>query len=209
MERQLLEMTQEEQEKAWVVSALAGDRAAFAALVDAYKNPVYNLCYRMLGTSGEAEDASQEVFVKLYQRLNTYDRERKLASWVLSIASHHCIDRLRRRRLKTVDIEELPSWEPLISDRPQPERQLLEAERVDRIQQLLERLEPNYRLPLIMHYWNDYSYQEICEATGLSLSAVKSRLHRARLKLAEVMREEAPDLIPLVAASLEKESVGA
>lgn len=198
-------MTQEEQELAWVRATLEGDRIAFAALVDAYKNPVYNLCYRMLGTPTEAEDAAQEVFVKIYRRLNTYDQTRKLSSWVLSVASHHCIDRLRRRRLKTVDIEEMPPWQPLISDRPQPERQVLEAEREDRVQQLLEHLEPHYRLPLVMHYWNDMSYQEICEITGLSLSAVKSRLHRARLKLAEVMQQEAPDLIPQVAL----EGVGA
>lgn len=202
-------MTQVDQEKAWVALTLQGDRAAFAALVDAYKNPVYNLCYRMLGTSAEAEDAAQEIFVKMYRRLGTYDPERKLSSWVLSIASHHCIDRLRRRRLKTVDIEELPPWQPLVSDRPQPERKLLETEREERIQQLLEHLEPHYRLPLVMHYWNDMSYQEICEATGLSLSALKSRLHRARLKLAEVMRSEAPDLIPMMAASMQGESVGA
>lgn len=199
-------MIQPEQEKLWVEAALAGDRAAFAALVDAYKNPVYNLCYRMLGTSAEAEDAAQEVFVKIYRRLSSYDAERKLASWVLSIASHHCIDRLRRRRLKTVDIEEMPEWRPLVSDLPQPERQMLDAEQEDRIQALLEHLEPGYRLPLIMHYWQEYSYQEICDATGLSLSAVKSRLHRARLKLAELMRAKAPDLIPLIAPS-EKESV--
>lgn len=196
-----------DQEKAWVEAALTGDRAAFAALVDAYKNPVYNLCYRMLGTSAEAEDAAQEVFVKLYRRLHTFDMDRKLSSWVLSIASHHCIDRLRRRRLQTVDIEEMPEWKPLVSDLPRPEHTLLDAEREERIQELIELLEPHYRAPLIMHYWNEMSYEEICEATGLSLSALKSRLHRARLKLAEYMRREAPDLIPFMAAA--KESVGA
>ena len=201
-------MNQQEQEKSWVEAAIAGDREAFASLVDAFKHPVYNLCYRMLGTPTEAEDAAQEVFVKLYRRLNTYDTERKLSSWILSIASHHCIDRLRRRRLDTVDIEEMPAWQPLVSDRPLPERQVLDAEREDRVQKLLERLEPQYRLPLVMHYWNDYSYQEICDATGLSLSAVKSRLHRARLRLADLMRNEAPDLIPVLVASMEKESVG-
>ncbi|MBA3533463.1 MAG: sigma-70 family RNA polymerase sigma factor [Ardenticatenales bacterium] len=193
-----------DQEKAWVQGALAGDRTAFTSLVEAYKNPVYNLCYRMLGTSTEAEDAAQEIFVKIYRRLHTYDPDRKLSSWVLSVASHHCIDRLRRRRLQTVDIEEMPEWQPLVSDRPQPERQLLDSEQEARVQQLLEYLEPGYRVPLIMHYWNDLSYQEICEATGLSLSAVKSRLHRARLKLAELMRAHAPDLIPLMAQAKEK-----
>lgn len=202
---------QADQEKLWVAAAMQGDRDAFAALVDAYKNPVYNLCYRMLGSPTEAEDAAQEVFVKMYRRLPTYDPSRKLASWVLSIASHHCIDRIRRRHLQTVDIEEMPEWRPLVSDKPQPERQYLEEEQESRIQALINQLEPQYRVPLIMHYWNDMPYQEICDATGLSLSAVKSRLHRARLKLAEIMKQQAPDLIPALAASLanEKESVGA
>lgn len=195
-------MDQIEQEKAWVAAALAGERAAFAALVDAYKNPVYNLCYRMLGTSTEAEDAAQEVFVRLYRRLHTYDASRKLSSWVLSIASHYCIDVLRRRRLQTVDIEEMPPWQPLVSSQPLPEAHLLNAEREARIQALLAQLEPHYRAPLIMHYWNDMSYEEICAATGLSLSALKSRLHRARHRLATLMRQQSPDLIPTVAASM-------
>ncbi|MCB0076742.1 MAG: sigma-70 family RNA polymerase sigma factor [Anaerolineales bacterium] len=189
-------MNQVEQEMAWVVATLQGDREAFASLVDAYKRPVYNLCYRMLGTSMEAEDASQEVFVKIHRRLHTYDANRKLSSWVLSIASHHCIDRLRRRRLKTVDIEEMPPWAPLVSSAPQPEQQLLVDEREARIQGMLDHLEPGYRLPLVLHYWSGLSYEEISETTGLTVSAIKSRLHRARRKLAAVMAEEAPDLIP-------------
>lgn len=192
-------MTQVEQEKLWVEAALMGDRAAFAALVDAYKHPVYNLCYRMLGTSAEAEDASQEVFIKIYRRLHTYDSTRKMVSWVLSIASNHCIDRLRRRRLKTTDIEDMPAWQPLISDKPQPERKMLKIEKEERIQGLLNQLPPQYRGPLVMHYWNELSYKEISNTTGLSLSAVKSRLHRGRIKLAQLMRDQAPDLIPLMA----------
>lgn len=190
------------QEKEWVIAALEGDREAFASLVAAYQRPVYNLCYRMLGTQTEAEDAAQEVFVKLFRRLHTYDIDRKLSSWVLSVASHHCIDRLRRRRLKTVDIEEMPAWRPLVSARPQPERQLLDAEREARVVALLDQLEPHYRLPIVMHYWNGLSYQEICEATGLSLSALKSRLHRARLKMATLLQEQAEDLVPASSAEL-------
>lgn len=203
-------MNQVEQEKQWVEQAMRGDRQAFAALVDAYKNPVHNLCYRMLGTPTEAEDAAQEVFVKVYRRLPTYDPERKLSSWILSIASHHCIDRIRRRHLQTVDIEELPEWRPLVSEKPQPEKAFIEGETEGRVQALINQLEPGYRVPLVMHYWQDMPYQEICDATGLSLSAVKSRLHRARLKLAELMRQQAPDLIPVLAGqSQDKESVGA
>lgn len=185
-----------DQELAWVQAALSGDEAAFTALVEAYATPVYNLCYRMLGDPVEAEDAAQETFVRLYRRLHTYDQTRKFSSWVLAIASHHCIDRLRRRRLKKVSIEELPPWQPLISHRARPEDIVAERDRDTRLQALLMELPEDYRLPLVLHYWYGYSYDEICEITGLSLSALKSRLHRARHRLAKIMREKSPDLLP-------------
>jgi RNA polymerase sigma-70 factor (ECF subfamily) len=190
-------MTQKErQERAWVEAALRGDTEAFANLVAAYADPVYNLCFRMLGDPAEAEDAAQETFIKLYSRLETYDSSRKLVSWVLSIASHHCIDRIRRRRLQTVSVDDLPPWEPLVSEEPGPERQYMQREREARLQALLQHLPPHYRLPLVLHYWHDLSYQEIAETTDTTVSAVKSRLHRARLMLAEAMKERAPDLVP-------------
>jgi len=87
-----------EEEKVWIQRALAGDQDAFACLVEAYQTAVYNLAYRMLGNAVEAEDAAQEAFLKAYTRLKTYDSGRKFSSWLLAIASHHCIDRLRQRR---------------------------------------------------------------------------------------------------------------
>lgn len=184
------------QEKAWVEAALAGDEQAFERLVEVYATPVYNLAYRMLGDPAEAEDAAQETFIRVYRRLHTYDPSRKFSSWVLSIASHHCIDRLRRRRFQKVALDELPPWEPLVSTVADPEEQAVISDQNARLQALLDQLPPDYRLPLVLHYWYGLSYEEICEVTGLSLSALKTRLHRARLKLADLMRRCAPDLIP-------------
>ncbi len=186
----------QQREREWVEAALAGDEQAFERLVEAYATPVYNLAYRMLGDPAEAEDAAQETFIRVYQRLHTYDPSRKFSSWVLAIASHHCIDRLRRRRLQKVSLEDLPPWEPLVSREVDPEERAVIRDRNARLQALLDRLPPNYRLPLVLHYWYGLSYDEICEITGLSLSALKTRLHRARLKLADLMRTLAPDLIP-------------
>jgi RNA polymerase sigma-70 factor (ECF subfamily) len=192
---------QEQQELAWVEATLDGDNQAFARLVDAYSAPVYNLCYRMLGDPVEAEDAAQETFIRLYSRLTSYDSSRRLVSWVLSIASHHCIDRIRRRRLQTVSVDDLPPWEPLISEEPGPEKSYLTNEREAQVQAMLQYIPPHYRLPLVLHYWHDLSYQEISETTGMTISAIKSRLHRARLMLAEAMSKHAPDLAPTGAPS--------
>ena len=85
-------------EIAWINQAQQGDEKAFTVLVETYQKPVYNLCYRMLGEAEAAEDAAQETFLKVYQNLVRYDRARPFPTWLLSIAAHDCIDRLRRRR---------------------------------------------------------------------------------------------------------------
>lgn len=172
-----------EEEKVWIQRALAGDQEAFACLVKAYQTAVYNLAYRMLGNEAEAEDAAQETFLKGYTRLNTYDSERKFSSWLLAIASHHCIDRLRQRRF-ALSLDELPPWRWLSSN-SRPEEVVIRGEERDEVRQLLAQLPPHYRAAVILRYWHDLSYQEIADATETTESAVKSTLHRARRKLAQ------------------------
>ncbi|MCX7671170.1 MAG: sigma-70 family RNA polymerase sigma factor [Anaerolineae bacterium] len=148
---------------------------------------MYNLAYRMLGNAAEAEDATQETFVRLYTKLATYDPSRKLASWVLSIASHYCIDRLRRRRIHWLSLDEEPFGAVLPGQQPDPEESALRSEARAEVQEAVMCLAPSYRLPLILHYWYGLSYEEIAEIMGISVQAVKSRMHRARLQLAERM----------------------
>jgi len=173
----------EDQELLWLEQARRGDQAAFSRLVGAYQRPVYNLCYRVLGNAPEAEDAAQETFVRMYTKLHTYQPERKLSSWVLSIASHYCIDCLRRRRGQWVSLDEEPIATMLPSHNRGPEESALRQESRDEVQRLVDTLPPAYRVPLILRYWYDLSYVEIAEAMGLTLQAVKSRLHRARLQM--------------------------
>src|SRR5919202_6872667 len=90
----------------WIEAAQRGDQDAFARLVEAYKQPVYNIAYRMLGNAAEAEDAAQEVFLRAYLKLASYDRERRFSSWLLAIASNYCIDVLRRRRVGLVTLDD-------------------------------------------------------------------------------------------------------
>lgn len=92
-------MSQEFDDALLVKQTLAGDQQAFGELVQHYERDVFNLAYRMLNNRGEAEDAAQEAFLRAYTNLDRYDRERSFKTWLLSITSNHCIDRLRRRRL--------------------------------------------------------------------------------------------------------------
>ncbi len=177
-------------ELTWILQAQAGDHQAFAKLVDAYKGPVYNLTYRMLGNAADAEDAAQETFLRAYVNLRSYDPSRKFSSWLLTIAANYCIDQLRRRRIQWVSVEDLPPWEPLQARTPDPEETAVRRADDERITALLEKLPPDYRLVVVLRYWYDCSYEEIAEMTNTTVSAVKSRLHRARRTLAALLESE-------------------
>ncbi len=177
------------QEQAWALAAQKGDSTAFMYIVDAYQRPVYNLCYRMLGDAAEAEDAAQETFLRAYTKIDTYKSGRKFSSWLLSIASHYCIDRLRKRRYQMVSWDDLPPWRWLPDTEPQPEEATLTHERYDTLHALLDTLPEDYRAATILRYWYEMPYEEIAETLGTSVSAIKSRLFRARQMLAKAAEQ--------------------
>jgi len=190
-------------ETEWIQLARKGDQAAFGRLVVAYQTPVYNLTYRMLGNAGEAEEAAQEAFLRAYTRLHSYDPQRPFRSWMLSIASHYCIDLLRKRRVTWLSFEDeiaapggstgdntTSNRTRLASNSPNPEAVVAQKEREVQIRQLLTALSPTDRAAITLRYWYDYSYEEIAEALSLTVSAVKSRLHRARRNLAKIIQED-------------------
>ena len=174
----------DQDELSWIAAARRGDRNAFGRLVQAYQVPVYNLAYRMLGNPTEAEDAAQETFLRAYARLNTYQPEMKFSNWILSIASHHCIDRLRRKRPVILSLESLLPEQDAPDRHPGPESQTYRKQQQEEVQQLLQVLGWEERSMIVMRYWHDMSYEEIAHALRVSVGAVKSRLHRARKTLA-------------------------
>jgi RNA polymerase sigma-70 factor (ECF subfamily) len=178
-------------EPGWLDKALNGDAQAFTDLVEAYQRPVYNLCYRMLGNPQDAEDAAQETFLRAYKSMRRYDRSRPFSTWLLSIAAHYCIDQIRRRRYPVVSVEELPMPD-LPDTEPGPELGLSRKEEQLRVRLILDVLDPVDRAAVVMYYWYDFSYEEICQALSLSLSALKSRLHRARRLMAMAWGERQP-----------------
>ena len=177
----------------WVRAAIAGDQDAFAELVYAFQDAVYNLCYRMLSDHVEAEDAAQEAFLRAYLNLKRYDPGRPFKTWLLSIASNHSIDRLRRRRMQYVSIDDpLPSL-TLSSTEPEPEDAALTREQSQYVQALLDELAPEYRAAIILRYWYEYSYLEIADILDTTESAIKSRLFRARQMIAAELGDKAAD----------------
>ena len=175
-------------EAAVIARARRGDMAAFAMLVERYQPPVYNLAYRMLGDSPEAEDAAQETFLRAYRRLGSYQSSRKFASWLLSIAAHYCIDQLRRSRGYQPSLDDANWHDGLVSGQPQPEAIILERERSGNLQVLLQALPVAQRAVLALRYWSDLSIAEIAAISGDSEGAVKVKLFRARQALARTLR---------------------
>jgi RNA polymerase sigma-70 factor, ECF subfamily len=182
-------------EMTWVLQAQQGSDEAFTNLVETYQKHVYNLCYRMLGEPESAEDAAQETFLRAFQHIHRYDRKRPFATWLLSIAAHYCIDRLRRRKFSMASIdqdEDEGGFELPDADAPNPESEVVHNEQREQMQGLLKRLDSVDRAAIVLRYWNDCSEAEIAEALNLTVSAVKSRLHRARRELASLWQAETP-----------------
>lgn len=164
--------------------ARQGDQNAFTQIVETYQNPVYNMCYRMLGDSQSAEDAAQEAFWRAYKNLHRYDPNRPFATWLLSIAAHYCIDMQRRKRLPTIDLDEIIEY-GVEDTNPDPESMMVKKEFSDDIQARIAGLSESDRAVLVLRYWHEMTEEEISEALSITKSAVKSRLHRARKHMAE------------------------
>ncbi|MCS7282154.1 MAG: sigma-70 family RNA polymerase sigma factor [Anaerolineae bacterium] len=173
-------------EQRWVRQAQEGDLEAFGHLVRLYQTPIYNLAYRMLGETMDAEDATQETFLRAFQYLHRYDPARPFRTWLLSIAAHYCVDILRRRRPQVTLNDEIAQNSPS----PSPTDAVAAWEQREHIQQMLMRLSPDDRAVITLMYWYDFSCEEIAGILGTTVSAVKSRLYRARLALAEMLKDQ-------------------
>ena len=177
-----------------VASALRGSEEAFRDLVLRFERPVYALILRMVHDAETAEDLAQEVFVKAYRHLASYDPRRKFASWLFKVAHNSTIDHLRRAQLDTVPLaaeqEDGGGLLAVLAD-TSAESPAAAAERRDMaraLERAIARLRPEYREAGVLRYVEGLAYQEICEVLGLPAGTVKTNLHRARKELAEAMR---------------------
>ncbi len=174
----------------WVTMINAGNNLAFKHLVEKYQGSIYNLCYRMLGEAIEAEDAAQEVFLRAYTKLDSYDESRKFSTWLFAIATHYCLDKLRARRFQWVSWDGLAGWSRISRTEESilPENILLKSEARQAVYHLLATLPAAYRAPIILKYWHEMSYADIAQTLDTSISAIKSKLFRARKMMAQTAR---------------------
>jgi RNA polymerase sigma-70 factor (ECF subfamily) len=168
-----------------------GDLDAFSLLVDRYRPVVARVSARMVGP-GEAEDVSQDAFLRAFHRLEQFRAEAPFRSWLLRIAHNAALDHLARRRPEPVDPETVERSAPPASGR-MPAEQLEVRERIERLEVKLETLTPPHRTVLVLRDIEGLSYEEIAAVTDWPLGSVKGRLHRARRELIATLRANTYD----------------
>jgi RNA polymerase sigma-70 factor (ECF subfamily) len=183
-------MTKTEEQQI-IQAVLAGDSGQFEALVRAYEKTVYNLALRMLGDQQDALDASQEAFFRAYRALDSFRGDSKFSVWLYRLASNVCLDMLRKRsQAQVVSLSDEEGEELSIPDSsPGPEAALEKKELRRMVRQGLAQLDPAFRQVLILREISGLSYEEIAAVTGLEPGTVKSRIFRARKKLAAILME--------------------
>ncbi|HEV2382619.1 MAG TPA: RNA polymerase sigma factor [Terriglobia bacterium] len=181
-----------EQQQQLVKRCLAGEDSAWEELLKAHNRKVYNLCYRFTGRSGEAEDLTQEVFIKIFQTLRTYDdAQGAFSTWLNRVARNHLVDHYRRTHKDrlTSSLEEEPSvLQETPSTEEHPMARLESQERRELLQAALDRLSPDMREAVILRDFQDLDYDEIAQVLGVPQGTVKSRINRGRLELARVLK---------------------
>ena len=175
-----------------IQEALDGSQEAHRQLVLRYQRPVWGLLQRMVRDRMLAEDLAQEVFVKAFRALGTFDQSRKFSSWLFKIAHNVAIDHLRRKQLDTVALE-TPDGEPDLlavvpdSDAESPDSALQRQDLAKDLEASLERLRPEYREVVLLRFHEGLSYEEIAAVTDLPLGTVKTHLFRARKAMARFL----------------------
>ena len=164
---------------------LQGRTEAFREIVARYKKAVFSLCYRMVQNHEEAEDLSQEVFIKVYQYLTKYDTSFKFSTWILKIATNTSIDYLRKKKVDTIPLEEGIETK---QDMASAESIYFHQDNKRLIDKMIQSLPQEYRLLIILYHQQGLSYKEIADSVNIPMSKVKNRLHRARSILKEELK---------------------
>jgi RNA polymerase sigma-70 factor, ECF subfamily len=178
-----------EDEHLLVAAAKSGDAAAFEELVTRYERKIFRLTMNITRNREDAEDAMQDAFLKAYSHLNSFQEDSRFYTWLVRIAANEALMRLRKRRPNQVSLDE-----PIEGDddlmpreiedwRPSPEQRYAQSEMQDILNQVIDQLEPDFRVVFVLRDVEELSTEETAAAVGISVAAVKSRLLRARLKL--------------------------
>ena len=174
-----------------VVRVLKGDRQAYALLIDEYKNPIYNLAYRMTNNSEDAEDLAQETFLRSFRELSRFDTNRRFYTWLYTISLNLIRNHLKKSNRKTGFLKREIYFEGAGLKKSEcldiPATKEIKDEKEAQLEICLQKLSPELRELLVLRFYQGFSFEMISEITGCSQSAVKMRVYRGLEKLREMM----------------------
>jgi len=170
----------------------AGDKEAFADWVIAHQRGIYGYCLRLTGSQEDAEDLTQEVFIRAYRGIHRFRQQSQLSTWLYQIAHNACVDYLRRvKKARVLSIqaqeEERPGREMVSDTQPLPEQRAVQRENIDALKACLETLSRSHRAVTVLRHMRHLSYQEIAAVMKIPLGTVKSHVSRARQHLRDCM----------------------
>ncbi len=185
-----------EEDAILVRRAIAGDEKAFKALARRYRNPVAQIVYKLIRDRSQIEDLTQEVFIKAFQHLGDFDYQHQFASWLFKITNNHCIDYIRKKRLRVYSIDEKirteeGEMEHEIPDSTyEPDLHLLREQKSRLIRSAIDSLPKKYREVILLRHQDELSYEEIAEETGLPVNTIKVQLFRAREMMYKYLKDK-------------------
>jgi len=168
--------------------AQAGDHEAFEQLFNQYQAQIYNYIYRLMGSAEDANDMTQDTFLKAYLALSKTSQDLRVGAWLYRIATNVCLDELRHRKLIKWQPWEtfVAAFHPTQVAKDSPERDCINRENSEEVQLIFAQMHPKYRMCLILREYHDLSYDEIAEVLNTTRAAVKSLLFRAREEFRQV-----------------------
>jgi RNA polymerase sigma-70 factor (ECF subfamily) len=185
---------------------LAGDQQAWDAIVQRYWRKVFNVAYKFVGRHDEAEDLTQEIFLKIFRALHTFDRRANFQTWLVSISRNLCIDHYRsvRKERETIARDVDPATLSPVARERGPHGELESTDLRQLIRRALAELPPTLREAVVLRDLQEFSYQEIADRLGLPEGTVKSRINRGRLELArQLVRLQSDIAQPVPPGALE------
>ena len=184
----------------------AGEQAlSFEEIYRQFAGRILNLAYRMTGNEDTARDMVQEIFIKVYENITLFRGESQIYTWLYRVATNHILNHLKKaRRQKWLNLLDKPIGDVILEEQidplfwgsgaPRPDRQLEKSEREKLVWSMIQRLAPKYRIPLVLNRYEDMSYHQVAETMQISLSAVETRIHRAKKELARFLEPYLDDL---------------
>ena len=181
-----------------VERAKKDDQAAYAQLMDRYREAIYYMLLKMVNNASDAEDLTIEAFGKAFKNLEQYTPNFAFSTWLFKIASNNCIDFIRKKRIDHISLDrEIGDKDRasniIMAEVPDPEEDLIKKQKAKLMRSIVTTLKPRYRELVELRYFKEYSYEEIADELNLPLGTVKAQLFRARELLYNILKQKNPN----------------